>query len=113
MSLRDIALFFSINYPFNEESLKLGYDIKIHNIEQNNTINLDDTKILLNEYKNKYKLGLILLNSSFNPRLHFLDNIDLTNPSFNSFGKSYSYISETINGNQRVFQRWLCPLIFH
>ena len=96
MTLRDIALFFNINYPFNEESLKLGYNKKKQNIEQNNII-------LLNEYEYKYNLGLVLLNSSFNPRLNFINNLSI-NPSINSFGKSYSYISETINGNQRVLE---------
>ena len=103
MDSRKIANFFSIEYPYNKDSLDIGYSHKIKNLELNNSIDLQDKQILLNDYYNKYKLGLTYLDNIFNLFNNFGDFQNLlTNDSINS--KSYSYISNTINGNKTVLE---------
>jgi len=106
MNSREIANFFSIEYPYNKDSLEIGYSKKKNNLELNNSIDLQDKQILLNDYKYKYKLGLKYLDNIINQKFKIFNLFDdfgnFQNSSINS--KSYSYISNTINGNKTVLE---------
>ena len=123
MNSYEISKIFNITHPYDKQSLKNAFLIKISSIKLNEHISHNDQQILIDSYTNKYNIGKLYIennkiispynnfNNNFNNYLNnivkkFEDNqfINDTNSNINSNYQSYYCTTSNINGNKTILE---------
>ena len=122
MNSYEISKFFNIKHPYDKQSLKKAFLIKISSIKLNEHLTYNDQQILINDYTNKYNIGKLYIENdkiispynNFNNFNNYLNNIvknfednqfiNNTNSNVKSNYQSYHYTTSDINGNKTILE---------